>query len=179
MTLDPLAAKAPKVYRRAFIFPRGLFMRHVIALVGLFGLGLVAVGCSASSDDSVATVDEGLAGGCKMVCPKCPPNKICPMIACYQECNGKPKTCVQTALCIQGYTWDSKACQCVPSSPQGSSCTTDSDCRVFSDYCTGCDCRALSTSEADPTCSGPGVRCFADPCMNHTAVCIGGTCSLQ
>ena len=30
-------------------------MRHVVAFVGLLGLGLVAVGCSASSDDSVAT----------------------------------------------------------------------------------------------------------------------------
>lgn len=54
-------------------------------------------------------------------------------------------------------------------------CTTDADCRTFADYCTGCDCRALAQGEADPVCSGLGVRCFADPCMQHTAACDAAT----
>jgi hypothetical protein len=55
-------------------------------------------------------------------------------------------------------------------------CASDEDCRLFSDYCTGCDCRALAKGEADPTCDGPGVRCIADPCMNKAATCQNGAC---
>ncbi len=60
------------------------------------------------------------------------------------------------------------------SAPAG--CKIDSDCRLFADYCTGCDCRALGKGEADPTCSGPGVRCVADPCRSLVARCVEGRC---
>lgn len=153
-------------------------MRTII--VACFGLvGAVLVACGSAPDESTGAVDESLAGGCHAVCPKCPANQICPMIACYEVCNGKPKQCVQTMMCVLGAVWDSKSCQCIPSAPTASSCTTDGDCRTFADYCTGCDCRALSTTDADPTCSGPGVRCLADPCGGKTAVCVSGSCSLQ
>lgn len=152
-------------------------MKNIVAFFGL--LGAVLVGCGSAAEESTGVSDESLAGGCHAVCPKCPANKICPMIACYEECNGKPKVCVQTMMCVQGDVWDAKSCRCVPSAPKASSCTTNADCRTFADYCTGCDCRALSTSDADPTCSGPGVRCLADPCGGKTAVCLAGSCSLQ
>lgn len=157
-------------------------MRRVIAFVSLFGAALF--GCASapeqsSGKDPPAAAEQGLAGGCRMVCPKCPANKICPTIACYEDCNGKPRECVQTALCIQGYAWDSKSCQCVPSKPAPGACATDADCRTFADYCTGCNCLALSSNQADPTCSGPGVRCFADPCLGKAAACVSGSCSLQ
>lgn len=58
----------------------------------------------------------------------------------------------------------------------GATCSQDSDCRLFSDYCTGCDCRALLKTDKAPACSGPGVRCLADPCQNRTAVCRDGKC---
>lgn len=58
-------------------------------------------------------------------------------------------------------------------------CRNDSDCRAFSDTCTGCDCRALSSCQKDPVCSGPGVQCFVDPCFNKEAFCDGGRCSLR
>jgi hypothetical protein len=57
-------------------------------------------------------------------------------------------------------------------------CKTDSDCRTVADYCTGCDCRALATGAPDPTCTGPGVRCLVDPCLNKTAVCQSGRCAI-
>ena len=85
-----------------------------------------------------------------------------------------PPVCVDTVLCIRGFHWSPLQCRCVPDVP--GQCTTDTDCRSFSDYCTGCDCRALSMSDLDPTCTGPGVRCFADPCMDKTAVCANGLC---
>lgn len=63
--------------------------------------------------------------------------------------------------------------------PTTTACTTDADCRIFSDYCTGCDCRALAKGEADPVCDGPGVKCIADPCMGKAAVCEAGACALK
>lgn len=58
-------------------------------------------------------------------------------------------------------------------------CLSDSDCRVVDDYCTGCDCRALSDSQELPVCSGPGVRCFAQPCAGKTAACVNHACAVQ
>jgi hypothetical protein len=56
-------------------------------------------------------------------------------------------------------------------------CQTDADCRAFSDYCTGCHCRALSITEPDPVCDGPGVRCLVDPCQEVQIGCSQGLCS--
>ena len=66
---------------------------------------------------------------------------------------------------------------CVPPSPP-IKCQANADCRAFSDYCTGCDCRALASGDADPVCPGPGVLCIADPCTNRIAVCLDGACNL-
>jgi len=97
----------------------------------------------------------------------------------YCEPVAKGHTCVETALCIVGYHWSSTKCACLPDAgTKKSECTTDADCRVEADYCTGCDCLALSSRESVPACSGPGVRCFADPCMSFTAVCVSGSCSV-
>jgi hypothetical protein len=57
-------------------------------------------------------------------------------------------------------------------------CRSDADCRTFSDYCTGCDCRALASGEPDPVCPGPGVQCLIDPCFNQRAACVAGQCEL-
>lgn len=58
-------------------------------------------------------------------------------------------------------------------------CSADSDCRAVADYCTGCDCRALGPGETLPACTGPGVQCFADPCMGKTAACVNGSCQIS
>ncbi len=42
--------------------------------------------------------------------------------------------------------------------------------------CTGCDCLALGPSDPEPVCQGPGVQCFADPCLNKKAACETGRC---
>jgi hypothetical protein len=191
-----------------------------LAATALFGCAATS---DTSSDESTSAATEGqLAGGCHYDCPKCPPNKICPKIACREICHGKPKDsagvacgpntcaagdvccnsscgictppggmctmqfcggpigggCTTIALCVEGFAWSDVTCSCEPVAPKPSACTTDADCRTFSDYCTGCDCRALSTSDSDPVCGGPGVRCFADPCMGKSAVCLAGSCSL-
>jgi hypothetical protein len=62
-----------------------------------------------------------------------------------------------------------------PSSPR---CSADADCRLFSDYCDGCACRALDRAAADPTCKGTMVQCLLDPCQGKSAVCAAGACTL-
>jgi hypothetical protein len=62
--------------------------------------------------------------------------------------------------------------------PPQSQCRTDSDCRTVGFMCTGCDCLALGTGDPEPVCSGPGVQCFADPCLNKKAVCTAGRCAI-
>jgi hypothetical protein len=58
-------------------------------------------------------------------------------------------------------------------------CAADADCRLFDDYCTGCDCRALAQGEPDPVCKGPGVRCIRQPCGDRRAVCDKGKCLVR
>jgi len=57
-------------------------------------------------------------------------------------------------------------------------CSSDKECRLFSNYCEGCECLALSTSEVDPVCKGNIVACFVDPCRNAEARCVRGQCVL-
>jgi hypothetical protein len=61
----------------------------------------------------------------------------------------------------------------------GGACRIDADCRLFDDYCTGCDCRALARTDPDPRCSGPGVRCLVQPCANKVAACEAGRCVVR
>ena len=65
---------------------------------------------------------------------------------------------------------------CVPTpAPE---CTSDKECRTFSNYCGGCSCQALSDGEVDPVCKGQIVACLIDPCMHQEAVCMRGQCVL-
>lgn len=84
--------------------------------------------------------------------PGCAPGAICPAV-CYGTCR--------------------------PGDGQPAACKSDADCRTFSDYCTGCDCRVLSVGQKDPVCPGPGVQCFVDPCFNKQAACENGQCVLR
>ena len=89
-----------------------------------------------------------------------------------RDCGG---VCIDNVACIKGTQWSHADCKCMPI-PQ---CKVDADRRIFSDYCTGCNCRVLGAHDADPTCGGPGVRCIADPCTGHAAACVTGACVLK
>jgi hypothetical protein len=78
---------------------------------------------------------------------------VCPAV-CYGTCEKKP----------------------VEPTP---ACRSDADCRPFAFMCTGCDCLPLATGSAEPMCPGPGVQCFADPCLNKTTVCDAGQCRIK
>ena len=66
---------------------------------------------------------------------------------------------------------------CVPNQPPPE-CASDKECRLFSNYCDGCECLALSSSEPNPVCKGTVVACFVDPCRDAEARCVRGQCVL-
>lgn len=112
-------------------------------------------------------VDEAPApGGEPCGAIKCAANEVC----CNQSCG----ICTPAGgVCTQQF------CEPEPVTQGGSSvCKVDADCVATSDYCTGCNCRALGPKQQLPACAGPGVRCFADPCLNKTAVCKAGHCEI-
>ena len=97
-----------------------------------------------------------------------------PAVTSLPTSTATPTPCLDNALCIRGFHWSPTECRCVP---DPGSCAADSDCRLFSDTCNGCHCRALSNTDPDPACSGRGMRCRSDPCMNRTASCANGQCT--
>lgn len=99
--------------------------------------------------------------------PGCGPSDLCAAV-CYGLCT--PKTTAQLV-----------PKEVVPpaTGAKGAACKSDADCVLFSNYCTGCDCRALGRDEGTPKCAGPGVRCLVDPCMKRHAACVEGRCSVS
>jgi hypothetical protein len=89
---------------------------------------------------------------CNASCGICtPPNGGCILLACTDE---------------------------TPPPEQGGACVTGADCHLEADYCGGCNCRALSAKQKVDTCSGALVQCFAEPCLQKTAVCLKGVCTV-
>jgi hypothetical protein len=169
-------------------------MRTTILMFSLVFTSLL--GCAAepvtSEGAEFATESGELRGGCRVVCPRCRPGQPCPRIACYMECHGRGSEREQCGgtLCPSGQVCCNSSCGictdpggfCIQLAcePTGGGCTTDADCRTFSNYCDGCACDALGTGDADPVCGGTTVSCFADPCMNVEARCdtATGACTL-
>jgi hypothetical protein len=92
---------------------KGEFMLVRFALVAAC-VSLV-LACSSQSDPEPTsqTDEQALTGGCRLTCPKCHPGQECPMIACTEDCNGKPLKCVDNQMCPIGYSWSSSKCSCV------------------------------------------------------------------
>lgn len=107
--------------------------------------------CASSESCPSGTFCTTESGVCNRP-PGCKDGAICPAV-CYGTCEKKPA--------------------------QPPECRSDADCRAFSFMCTGCECLALAANEAEPMCPGPGVQCFADPCLNKAAVCSAGQCTIK
>jgi hypothetical protein len=144
---------------------------------------------SSCANDEVCTTEDGVCHAP----PGCGPGAACPAI-CYGNCRpvAQGPACGSTR-CAVGMVCCNSSCG-ICTSPNGGctqqfcgttppgggvACTTDVECRVEADYCTGCDCRALAPNQSLPPCTGPGVRCLADPCMGKAARCVNGQCAAQ
>ena len=110
---------------------------------------------------SQPAADAGNATGPKCGAATCAAGMVC--------CNASCGICAPpNGACIQ--------LACDPKPPAGGACRTDADCRLFDDYCTGCDCRALARSDPNPVCNSAGVMCYRQPCGLKVALCQSGRC---
>jgi hypothetical protein len=86
-------------------------MRSFFVALGFVALSTFAA-CGGAQE--TASIEESLAGGCRVVCPKCHPGEVCPMIACVEDCSPAKQPCIDNVMCPINYTWSSHACSCVP-----------------------------------------------------------------
>lgn len=94
------------------------------------------------------------------------------------SCKGSWKDVNAEIACAPGYDFElNRKGTCKRCTAIDAECTTDSDCRAYSNYCGGCGCEALSSTEGD-TCSKPDTQCLVDPCMNQAAACVNTQCTL-
>src|SRR5258708_37226497 len=101
-------------------------MRPVALVVGglasVFAFAIVGCTVESPTDQTVATDSEELSNAPACLpssaqCKPCPPNQVCPFIACVCKPNPGQTSCSFVAACIIGYTWDDKSCSCVPAKP--------------------------------------------------------------
>ena len=100
-------------------------------------------------------------GGCS--------GEVCAAETVYTTCELLPYSPEGACGCIGGECWWHVAEACTE-------CVTDADCELFSNYCDGCSCEALTAGSPPPPCSGTQVLCFVDPCWMQTAACNAGEC---
>ena len=108
--------------------------------------------CSASSECPDSEMCTTEVGDCNPP-PGCQPGQFRPCLgSCYGTC--RPRG----------------------TGPAANPCRSDGDCHTVADTCMGCNCVALGPGQPGPGCSGPGVRCFQDPCGGKRARCQQGSC---
>ena len=83
-----------------------------------------------------------------------------------------------TAACGSGTSAGDGGAGDMASSSSGGTCSTRTDCRLYSSYCTSapCQCLALRRDAVDPPCVVGMQTCIVDPCLNKSADCVGGMC---
>jgi hypothetical protein len=145
---------------------------RLLLMIGL--AGAIALDCSTAAKKS----DAPPAGNRPAPEPVAPAGEPCGRTTCPPPqfcCNPSCGICAPPGgFCTQQFCTDPGA-----ATPAGRPCKDHGDCRAFSDYCTGCDCRPLHKNDETPTCAGPRVRCFADPCLKKVAACSSGRCVLR
>lgn len=71
-------------------------------------------GKSGNEEPGTQISDAALKAGCHTKCPKCPPNKICPMIACVLECPSNVTPCGNTVCQSGEYCCNDSCGICAP-----------------------------------------------------------------
>lgn len=163
---------------------------HRLLLVTCLTLvtGMACGGAEQPGAAPIGTSDEALAGGCHWDCPKCPANRLCALAPCVLICPRRGQKC-GTTFCPSGQVCCNESCGictesggvCTQQVCTATGCASDADCLVYSNYCDGCTCEALLTTDPIPVCTTTIVRCIADPCMGHTAACdpVTHTCVVK
>jgi hypothetical protein len=127
-------------------------MRTLGVVVGM----LVAVGCATGGNGTGQSSDD-LGKACEPRCEKCHPGDVCTALCTYPaHC---ANTCVQFEMCIIGYQWNDKACQCLPSKPAGETCGPSLTCHGSSHCCTGPGPVSIDPAQNDYYCAAATEPC--------------------
>ncbi len=139
--------------------------------------------CASSPSCGAGQVCTTVDGVCNAP-PGCATGMVCTTL-CYGTCRPADTgpACGNT-ICGAGTTCCNASCGtcvapgagCTKQLCVAPTCEKDSDCAPVADYCTGCDCRALTKGTSLPACPGPGVRCLVDPCLNKVSTCVNQQC---
>jgi hypothetical protein len=140
-------------------------MRHFVWIPALAAAGMLGA-CAGADDASEPGADEAS------------PSAAAEQATVAQDSAAlkiNPCALVRCRAGTQCEVQDGRA-TCVPIAKD--ECSSDKDCRLFSNYCDGCECLALSSGEVNPVCGGQIVACFVDPCRGAEARCVRGQCVL-
>ena len=112
----------------------------------------LVVGCTAlTPPDDLASGDsteEELHGGCRLICPKCHPGEVCPLIACREDCHAHTGAC-------------------------DAQCTTSAECVHYADGIGDCCGACLPATAPKPAT----IACLI-PCQTPiTCPCVLGKCT--
>jgi hypothetical protein len=153
---------------------RALSLASMIAACLTVSVLMMFSGCQTPPEDDAAQ-SESTEGELTRPGPQFCGSKLCPtgQVCCNASCG----ICVpRGGFCTQQF--------CGPVGGDeddvgsGGKCETDADCRLVSDYCGGCNCRALSAHGRLPVCTRARVACYANPCKQGLARCENGMCRL-
>lgn len=94
-------------------------MRRLAGLGSCFVFVAAFFGCAAAVDQPTASEEvklseAHLALGCHVSCPKCPPNKVCPLAPCTIECPPGVTMCGDNACSKNEYCCGSSCGICEP-----------------------------------------------------------------
>ncbi len=126
----------------------------------------------------------GMGGGPPIATDPGPAKQLC---ASSSQCRPGTYCTTERGVCTSppGCGGPNTACPavcygtCEPIDMRPLNCKADSDCRLSSRYCEGCQCQALSPSDPEPICHDkPMVACLVDPCRERKALCIRNRCTL-
>ncbi len=94
---------------------------------------------------------------------RCQPGQFC----CNESCG----LCApRGGICLQR--------QCGPNDTSLDQCADDSECRMFSSYCDGCQCLPGAVLDPAPSCHATVVACILDPCHHQRPACVEGACAI-
>lgn len=129
---------------------------------------LTAVGCVVSTEPETDPDELGVAlaeaaGGCRMVCPKCHPGQICPMMACTIQCAPGHSMCGPT-VCHPGEYCCNESCGIC--APAGGFCTEQYCGELEVEQCGDVTCPAgmECCNPSCGTCTEPGGFCTQELC---------------
>jgi hypothetical protein len=154
---DRYAAAMTLLAARAWVVPAGACRPARTAILALAALSSFALTCVRDRDQAPAPSAKSDVEAVAAV-PATPP------VPTSTSANPTAAPPIPQPKAAEPGTW--------------TACTTDDDCRTFSDACPNCSCRPFAKKSPDPKCPGARSTCLIDPCTGLRSICRNGNCMI-